>query len=289
MKPYGTFSIVARDSDNGDLGIAVASKFLSVGAVVPWAEAGEGAVATQSYANTTYGPQGIALMAQGLSATEALQRLIEADEERDKRQAGMVDARGGAATFTGPGCYAWAGGRTGDDFAVQGNILTGPEVVDAMFEAFLAAEGELAGRLAAALLAGDQAGGDSRGRQSAALYVVREKGGYGGFNDVYVDLRVDDHANPVAELGRLLSIHWLYFRPMDPKRLVEIDEPLTRKLQNLLQRAGYYQGQRHGAFDEATRQALDTFYHQENFEERIPEGERIDGEVLDYMRSRWGG
>lgn len=289
MRPTSTFSIVARDPDSGDLGIAVASRFLSVGAVVPWAEAGKGAVATQSFANTSYGPRGIELMARGLGATEALQRLVDADGERDLRQAGFVDAGGGAATFTGSKCYAWAGGRTGQGFAVQGNILTGPEVVEAMFDAFLAAEGELADRLAAALMAGDRAGGDSRGRQSAALYVVRAKGGYGGYNDVYVDLRVDDHPDPAAELERLLGLHWLYFRPIDPSRLVELDEAATHEVQAVLSRAGYFDGQASGRLDEATRQALNTFYHRENFEERIPEGDRIDGEVLEYMRSRWGG
>lgn len=288
MKPCATFSIVARDAQTGDLGIAVASKFLSVGAVVPWAEAGKGAVATQSFANTSYGPRGIQLMGRGLSATEALQRLVDGDEGRDKRQAGFLDARGGAATFTGQGCYQWAGGQTGEGFAVQGNILAGPQVVEAMAEAFEHGQGELADRLVAALLAGDRAGGDRRGRQSAALYVVRAKGGYGGFNDVYVDLRVDDHPDPCPELERLLGLHWLYFRDTDPERLVALEGVRVREVQELLRAAGYYQGPLDGELDQATREALTHFYHQENFEERIPEGDRIDGEVLEFMRRRWG-
>lgn len=206
-----TFSIVARDPNTGDLGIAVASKFLAVGAVVPWAKAGVGAVATQSHANVAYGPDGLALLASGKSATEALAALTKADERRDTRQAGIVDAKGRASTFTGTQCFAWAGGKTGEGWAAQGNTLAGEGVVGAMGEAFEKArasgKGELAEWLMSALAAGDAAGGDRRGRQSAALLVVRAKGGFQGGNDRYIDLRVDDHAAPVPELTRLLRLH----------------------------------------------------------------------------------
>jgi len=212
-----TFSIVAADPKSGDLGVAVASRFLAVGAVVPWAEAGVGAIATQSFANVAYGPDGLAALRAGKSAAETVAALTAADAGRDRRQVGLVDAGGRPATFTGATCFAWARGRTGDHWAAQGNILAGPEVLAAMGKAFEAArasgEGELAEWLLAALRAGEAAGGDKRGKQSAALLVVRRKGGYGGGNDRYVDLRVDDHADPVAELARILKLHRKVFPP----------------------------------------------------------------------------
>jgi uncharacterized Ntn-hydrolase superfamily protein len=205
-----TFSIVGYDPETEELGIAVASKFLAVGAVVPWAKAGAGAVATQSYANTTYGPEGLKLMASGLDAPNALDNLVNADEDRERRQVGMVDARGVSATFTGKECIAWAGGKAGKYYACQGNILVGEETVNAMAETFETTEGELAVRLIRALKAGEDAGGDSRGKQSAALLVVKEGGGYLGLNDRYIDLRVDDHPRPIDELMRILDIQLSY-------------------------------------------------------------------------------
>jgi uncharacterized Ntn-hydrolase superfamily protein len=202
-----TFSIVAADPAAGEVGVAVASRFFAVGTVVPHARAGVGAVATQSFANTTYGPRGLELLERGLTPEEAVAVLTRGDEGRDQRQVGIVAADGGSATFSGPGCNAWAGGRSGPGYAVQGNILTGEEVVAAMERAFLASAGKpLAERLFAALAAGDAAGGDKRGRQSAALLVARAGAGYGGFTDRAVDLRVDDHADPFGELGRLLGL-----------------------------------------------------------------------------------
>jgi uncharacterized Ntn-hydrolase superfamily protein len=202
-----TFSIVAADPDAGEVGVAVASRFFAVGTVVPHAEAGVGAVATQSFANTTYGPRGLDLLERGLTPGEAIDVLTRADEGREQRQVGMVAADGKSATYSGPGCNAWAGGRSGPGYAVQGNILTGEEVVAAMERAFLAGAGEpLAERLFAALAAGDAAGGDKRGRQSAALLVVRAGAGYGGFTDRAIDLRVDDHPDPFGELERLLGL-----------------------------------------------------------------------------------
>lgn len=280
-----TFSIVAADPVAGEFGVAVASKFLAVGAVVPWAQAGVGAVATQSYANVSFGPRGLELMASGLSASEALERLLADDPQRELRQVGLVDARGQAATFTGSGCHPWAGGRTGPGYAAQGNILTGPEVVDAMIQAFEATEGPLAVRLLAALAAGDRAGGDRRGRQSAALLVVKPGGGYGGYTDRYIDLRVDDHTDPVAELERLYRIWRLYFEKPSPEQRLPLHGDLLVELQELMRVLGYYQGPAHGQWDEATRRAYATLIGNENFEERIPlDADWIDRAVLEYLR-----
>lgn len=205
--PYpSTFSIVGYDPTTGDLGIAVQSKFLAVGSVVPWAKAGVGAIATQSKANTTYGPRGLEMLAKGVTPVEVTRRLTIPDTEREVRQLGVVDAKGRSAAFTGKECLEWAGNESGPNFTVQGNILAGPEVVRDMSRAFRETKGELAERLVAALEAGQAAGGDRRGQQSAALLVVRAKGGYGGANDRYIDLRVDDHAAPITELKRLLAL-----------------------------------------------------------------------------------
>lgn len=202
-----TFSIVAADPEAGEVGVAVASRFFAVGSVVPFARAGVGAVATQASANTTYGPRALELLARGATAAEALAILTRDDDGRERRQVGVVAADGGAASLTGPGCNAWAGGRSGPGYAIQGNILTGEEVVVAMERAFLASAGRpLAERLYAALAAGDAAGGDSRGKQSAVLLVAREGGGYGGFDDRAIDVRVDDHVEPIVELGRLVAL-----------------------------------------------------------------------------------
>ncbi len=283
--PLSTFSIVAVDLATGELGVAVASKFLAVGAVVPWARAGVGAVATQSYANVSYGPTGLELMAAGHSAGETLARLLADDPERELRQVGIVDARGGTATFTGSACHAWAGGRTGPGYAVQGNILTGPEVVDAMAHAFETTDGPLAVRLLAALAAGDAAGGDRRGKQSAALLVVKERGGYGGYTDRFIDLRVDDHVEPVAELQRLYGIWRLYFEKPAPEDRLPLEGALLVELQELMRVLGYYQGPVHGQWDEATRRAYATLIGNENFEERIPlDADWIDRAVLEYLR-----
>ena len=214
-KPVATYSIVAFDPATGDLGIAVQSKFFGVGSVVPWAKAGVGAVATQSYANTTYGPKGLKLMADGKSPEEALKILTDADPGRDQRQAGMVDAKGRAASFTGKGCNAWAGHKVGKHYAAQGNILAGEAVVADMAAAFEKArkkpDTELADWLVAGLAAAEAAGGDKRGRQSSALLVVREKGGYARLNDRFIDIRAEDHKTPVKELARLLELHKKFY------------------------------------------------------------------------------
>src|SRR5262245_23111369 len=201
-----TFSIVAYDPEKKEWGVGTASKFLAVGSVVPWAKAGAGAIATQSYANTSYGPRGLEMLAAGKSAEDVIKALTDDDKGKDHRQVGIIDAQGNAATFTGKECMNWAGGKTGKHCACQGNILTGEAVVNDMVKAFEEAKGPLAWRIMAALEAAEKAGGDSRGKQSAALYVVRDKAGYGRFNDRYIDFRVDDHKDPVPELARILAL-----------------------------------------------------------------------------------
>jgi uncharacterized Ntn-hydrolase superfamily protein len=283
-----TFSIVAHDPRAQEWGIAVQSKFLAVGAVVPWARAGAGAVATQSYANTSFGPDGLTLMAQGLSAQSALDRLVAADEGRDRRQAGFVDAQGQAATFTGEKCHAWAGGLLGTHYAAQGNILVSAATVEAMARTFEQSEGELADRLVAALAAGQAAGGDRRGQQSAAVLVVRPEGGYGGYNDRYLDLRVDDDPAPIERLKALVDLHHLFFKPPAPGEMVPIQGELARELQRILRWAGYYQGPPTGDYDASTQEALRDLIGNENFEERFDEeGGRISEQVVDLLREKF--
>jgi uncharacterized Ntn-hydrolase superfamily protein len=233
-----TFSIVALDPATGDLGVAVQSKFLAVGAVVPWARAGVGAVATQSFANVTYGPDGLDHLGAGLSASQAMDRLVGADPLRAQRQAGIVDAHGGAATHTGSSCFAWAGGQIGPGFAAQGNILAGPAVVDGLVDTFLGGGRPFPELLVACLAAADAAGGDRRGRESASLLVVRAGGGYGGGNDRWIDLRVDHHDDPIGELGRHLELHHLYLDRPAVEELLPIDEALAGELVRLLKRVG---------------------------------------------------
>jgi uncharacterized Ntn-hydrolase superfamily protein len=281
-----TFSIVARDLKAGELGIAVQSKFLAVGAVVPWAKAGVGAIATQSWANTSYGPQGLELMASGLTATEVSARLTGADEGRASRQLGIVGMQGEPATFTGEECFPWAGGHAGKDYACQGNILVGEETVLAMARTFEGTAGQLCDRLIAALAAGQGAGGDRRGQQSAALLVVRQGGGYGGFNDRFIDLRVDDHPQPIEELQRILQLHKLYLFPPDPPDILVIDQHVARDLQELLTSTGDYQGAINGYYDDATRDAFRKFSGRENLEERWFEDARVDRVVLEFMRQK---
>jgi uncharacterized Ntn-hydrolase superfamily protein len=236
-----TFSIVARSADGAEWGVAVASRFLAAGAVVPAARAGVGAVATQSFVNLHYLPDGLALLEQGVPAQDVVDRLTGQDELREQRQVGVVDAGGGSAAFTGSECISWAGSLSGRDYTVQGNCLAGQEVVQAMEEAFLASgENErLSHRLLAALSAGDRAGGDRRGRQSAAVLVVAEGGGYGGGSDVLVDLRADDHEAPVEELVRLLALHELYFGKPNPEDLHRLQGELAEEVDGLLRGLGY--------------------------------------------------
>ncbi|MCP3741485.1 DUF1028 domain-containing protein [Rossellomorea sp. BNER] len=273
-----TYSIVGHDPDTKEWGIAVQSKFIGVGAVVPFAKAGVGAVATQSYANTAYGPQALQLMEEGKTAEEAIEIITKDDPEQHLRQVGMIDALGNPATFTGEGCYNWAGGMTGQHFAAQGNILVDENTVKAMGETFSKSEGALAEKLLKALDAGQDAGGDSRGMQSAAILVVKENGGYGGFNDRFIDLRVDDHPDPIKELIRIYQLHQLYFAPSKPKRVVPIQGEITQMLESELSRLGYHKE------NKPLNQSLKDYLHTENFEMREQEEGRMDLDVLEFMK-----
>ena len=281
-----TFSIVARDLQAGELGIAVESKFPAVGAVVPWAKAGVGAIATQSWANTSYGPRGLELLASGLSAAETVRRLTSEDEARASRQVGIIGINGEAATYTGDECFPWAGGHAGEHYTCQGNILVSEETVLSMAHAFEQATGRLCDRMVEALAAGQAAGGDSRGQQSAALLVVRAGGGYGGFNDRFIDLRVDDHPHPIDELHRILQLHKLYLFQPDPQDILEIDQVLAQEVQELLTISGDYRGSINGSYDEVTREAFRKFTERENLEERWFEDAHIDRVVLEFMRKK---
>jgi uncharacterized Ntn-hydrolase superfamily protein len=276
-----TFSIVASDVQAGQLGVAVASKFLAVGAVVPRLEAEVGAIATQALANTRYGPDGLGHLRDGASAREALDALLAADAGRDDRQAGIVDARGRGATHTGDSCMPWAGGRAGAGYTVQGNILTGPDVVEAMAATYEASNGDLADRLLLALAAGDAAGGDRRGRQSAAIAVVAPAGGYGGHDDRLVDLRVDDHADPVTELSRLYGIHVLLTGTVPDEAKLPLDDALSDEVRGLLARAGY--PSESGA--DGLQAALRDFVGVENLEARWWFEDRLDPVVLEHLRA----
>jgi uncharacterized Ntn-hydrolase superfamily protein len=278
-----TFSIAAADPEVGDWGIAVASRFPCVGAVVPWAKAGVGAVATQSWANTALGPDGLGLMGEGVPAEEALRRLIAEDEGRDDRQVGFVDAAGRAATFTGSTCMTWAGGATGPGFAAQGNILVGEQVVSELVRVFSQTEGDLCDRLLAALLAGDAAGGDRRGRQSAALLVVREGGGYEGRNDRYIDLRVDDHPDAPHELARLFEV-WDTTMLIRNDPLLPADPQLVADLQRRLAVLGKFAGDPTGAYDEATRTALAGWAGEHNLEGRLRDDDQISNLLVAEIR-----
>jgi uncharacterized Ntn-hydrolase superfamily protein len=277
-----TFSIAAADPA-GDWGVAVASKFPCVGAVVPWAKAGVGAVATQSWANTAFGPEGLELMGTGVPAEEALRRVLDGDEGRDDRQVGFVDGAGRAATFTGSKCMDWAGGATGQRFAAQGNILVGEEVVADMARTFSAVEGDLCDRLLAALLAGDAAGGDRRGRQSAALLVVREGGGYEGRNDRYIDLRVDDHPEAPRELARIFEV-WDTTMLVRDDPLLPAGPELVADLQRRLAALGRYAGEPSGSFDDTTRKALAEWAGEYNLEGRLRDDDQISNQLLVEIR-----
>jgi uncharacterized Ntn-hydrolase superfamily protein len=273
-----TFSIVGFDSSSASWGIAVASKFLAVGSAVPWGRAGGGAVATQAMANLSYGPEGLDLLAEGFAAEQVVSVLTRADDQRDHRQLGVVDAAGRGATWTGASCLDWAGGEAGDGYAVQGNILTGPEVVAAMVEAWHGGGEVLSRRLLTALTAGDRAGGDRRGRQGAALRVWRAGAAYGGVLDTAIDLRVDDHRAPVDELARLLDLHELYFGKPDPASLLPLEGALAAQVAASLERLGY--ATLGGA---KLAEALETWAGTENFEERLVPG-KLDPVVLEQLR-----
>jgi uncharacterized Ntn-hydrolase superfamily protein len=278
LRPVATYSIVACDLEAGQWGVAVQSKFLAVGSVVPWAEPHVGAIATQSYANPRYGPDGLALLREGRSAEETVEALVAADDGRAQRQVGVVDGNGRAATFTGEDCLEWAGGRTGDGYAAQGNILVSQDTVDALALTFEGNRGQpLAPRLIECLAAAQAAGGDSRGQQSAALLVVERDGGYASLSDVVVDLRVDDHERPIVELQRLYELHQELFGSTARSDWVDVDDELAAELRNRLAGLGY-EGELEDAFPAWAGAA--------NLEERIHGIDRIDPVVLGALREQ---
>lgn len=279
-----TFSIVARDPDTGDLGVATASKFLAVGAVVPFAVADVGAIATQSYANTSFGPRAIEALMAGMPLELVDAGFQATDAGIAQRQYGMVAADGASVTFTGAGCHPWAGGVAKPGLAAQGNILAGPHVIDALVAGYEGHAGPFPERLLAGLLAADRAGGDARGKQSAALLVVREEGGYGGLNDRYVDLRVDDDADPVPRLQGLLALQRLYFEKPAPSDLLPIEGDVEARLLRLLRAAGATPG---SAWGDPGRAALRAVAGVENLEERLVDGDRVDRAVLAYLERRF--
>jgi uncharacterized Ntn-hydrolase superfamily protein len=274
--PVATYSIVACDLVAGQWGVAVQSKFLAVGSVVPWAEPHVGAIATQSYANPRYGPEGLALLREGRTAAEAIEALTSADEGRDERQVGVVDGAGRAATFTGTGCHDWAGGRTGDCYAAQGNILVSAATVDALAATFESnAHLGLGQRLIECLAAAQAAGGDRRGQQSASLLVVEKDAGYAKLSDTVIDLRVDDHERPIAELRRLFALHEELFGATPPEDWVEVDDVLQHELRSRLEELGHT-GELQQAFADWAGAA--------NLEERVDGVTRVDPIVLEALR-----
>ena len=277
-RPVATYSICGCDLEAGHWGVATQSKFLAVGSVVPWTEPHVGAIATQSYANPRYGPDGLRLLREGFSAEETVGRLTAEDEGRDQRQVGVVDGSGGSASFTGSGCHDWAGGLTGPCYAAQGNILVSAETVAALATTFEGTAGRpLAERLLECVAAAQAAGGDRRGQQSAALLVVERDGGYAGLSDVLVDLRIDDHERPVEELGRLYRIHQSLFGKTPKSDWVDVDDDLAAELAERLAHLGYEGG---------LAQALPAWAGTENLEERVDGVERLDPVVLEELRSR---
>lgn len=279
-----TFSIVAADPETGEVGVAVQSKFLAVGSVVPWAKANVGAVATQSWANTAFGPEGLALLEKGLSPEEVIDKLVSDDPGRSLRQVAVINAEGEASAFTGHECYDWAGHIIGKHHSCQGNILVSEETVNEMSRTFEASAGPLAERMLKAIAAAQHAGGDSRGKQSAAVYVVQEGAGYGGYNDVKVDLRVDDHPEPIEELQRLYELHKMYAAPSEDKLAIEGDvlEAVVEQLEKLglLKPSGY------NSYNAEVKEALKLFVLRENFDDHWSEEALIDESVLAYLKKQ---
>lgn len=283
MKSITTFSIVARNEATGDFGIAVASKFLAVGSAVGYAEATVGAVATQSYANTSYGPRTLAGLKAGLTLEGIQQSFAATDDNYDLRQYGLVDAKGNSITFTGKSCFPWAGGIAKKNLAIQGNILAGPEVVERMLNVFETSTLEFPEKLLATLQAGDDAGGDKRGKQSAALLVVKEKGGYGGFDDRYIDLRVDDHTIPIPELSRLLKLYYLYFDKPLQENILGIKGEIAERLTKVLVNSGHLAAAQ--PWGEASEKALRDLAGIENLEERMLGPGQVDKLVLEHLET----
>ena len=284
LRCISTYSIVGCDPAAEEVGVAVQSKFPAVGSAVPWGKGGVGAVATQAWANLSYGNKGIELMDKGLHPEEVIRELTGADDGREVRQVGIVDIKGRSATFTGKDCTNWAGGIAGENFAAQGNILTGPDVVNAMAETFVKTQGDLAEKLMKSLTAGQNAGGDSRGMQSSALYIVKVGAGYGGHSDRLFDLRVDDHKNPIEELGRLLEMSRFYFGKTKDGNTSKIEGDVKDYILGVITKKGYYISDVNPDWNQEMHDAFQLFSLTENYDERLAPFGMIDNEVLAFMK-----
>ena len=283
MKNIATFSIIARDETTQELAIAVQSKFLAVGSAVPFAKANVGAIATQAMANLDFGPIGLQLLEKGYSPTQVKQAFIQLDPEIEHRQFGIVSATGESISFTGSKCFDYAGGYFEKNLACQGNILISKQTIDAMVETFKSSKGTLARRCVLALEQAQEGGGDKRGRQSASLLVVKENGSYGGYNDRYIDLRVDDDPQPIKKLAHLLDLHEMYFEKTKEEDILTLDQQLIATIQQALQKLLFYQGSITKEFDENTKEAFEAFCGFENFEERVLAYPYVDKNVIDFL------
>ncbi|MFX1494149.1 MAG: DUF1028 domain-containing protein [Promethearchaeota archaeon] len=279
-----TFSIVAYEPKNKEWGVAVQSKFVAVGAIVPFAKANVGGIATQAYANTSYGPEGLKLLEKGLSAEETIKELIKDDEQRDERQIGIVDSHGNTSAFTGKKCFDWAGHIIGKNYSCQGNILASEDVVKAMAEAFENTKKDLVEKFFAALEAGQNKGGDRRGRESAAILIVKEKGAYDGGTDRYIDIRVDEHPTPIKELRKVFEVYDMCILLRDdPKDIVKLEDNVMKIVKERLKIDGFYKGEINASYDKETRYALRDWLGTNNFEVKEREDEYMWGSVYRYI------
>ncbi len=283
-----TFSIIARDPNTGDLGVAVQSKFIAVGAFVPWAKAKIGAIATQAWANTSFGPRGLELLQAGLSAKHALKKLLANDDMPEVRQVAIIDSKGDVDCFTGSKCFEWAGHIIGNDYSCQGNILVNSETVESMASAFEKQSGDLIEKLLAAMRAADQEGrGDRRGKQSAALLVVREKGGYGGYTDRYVDIRIDEHPEPIKELERVFILwNMIFLEREDQSNLLSIEGEIAKNIKQVLIELGYLSQERAAPDDQWTEvenKALEEWIGINNFENKWRKDRKIWKSTYEYL------
>ena len=282
-----TFSIVAYDPERKEWGVAVQSKFIAVGSIVPWAKSGIGVIATQAWANTSYGPKGLALLEQGLTAEDVISILTKKDEKREDRQVGIVDSYGNAASFTGSRCFDWAGHIVGEHYSCQGNILVSEDTVLAMSQAYRETKGDLALKLLTVLEEGQEAGGDSRGKQSAALLIVKEKGAYDGRTDRYVDVRVDEHEHPIKELRRVFELYNLSLLKRDePDDKVKLEGDIMKAVKEVLKADGFYEKDIDDKFDAYTKEALQKWMHTNNFEVKEREDSYMWGAVYRYIEKR---
>ncbi len=282
-----TFSIVAYDPEKKEWGVAVQSKFVAVGAIVPWGRANVGVIATQAWCNTSYGPRGLALLEQGLTAEEVLKLLTNQDEKREHRQVGIVDSFGNAVSFTGSKCFDWAGHIVGENYACQGNILVSEDTVLAMSQAFRDTEGDLVDRLLSALEAGQEAGGDSRGKQSAAVMVFKEEGVYDGGTDKLVDVRVDEHEHPIKELRRVFAHYDLSLLTRDkPDDKVKLAGDVLKTVKEVLKKDGFYDGEVDTTFDDVTKKVLKDWMHTNNFEVKEREDDFMWGAVYRFIEKK---